>query len=90
MPWEPKDAPEHTKTLSQRRAEAVVRYLVQKGVAKDRLDALGHGADKPVGDNATEEGRAQNRRVQLTVTSWSALEAKPQSSDDSKQDAKSE
>lgn len=52
--------------LSQRRAEAVVDYLVGKGVAPSRLSAKGYGEDRPVADNETREGRAKNRRVQLT------------------------
>jgi outer membrane protein OmpA-like peptidoglycan-associated protein len=53
------------KKLSGKRAEAVVAYLVTKGIAKDRLKAFGYGPEKPVGDNKTEDGRAQNRRVEL-------------------------
>jgi len=51
--------------LSQRRAEAVVAYLVQQGVAANQLEARGYGPDNPVADNGTREGRAQNRRVEL-------------------------
>jgi len=51
--------------LSQRRAEAVTRYLSGHGVAADRLMAEGRGAASPVGDNRTAEGRALNRRVEL-------------------------
>ncbi|MEO6097712.1 MAG: OmpA family protein [Fibrobacteria bacterium] len=53
------------KKLSGKRAQAVVAYLVTKGIAKDRLKAFGYGPEKPVGDNKTEDGRAQNRRVEL-------------------------
>ena len=53
------------KKLSAKRAESVVAYLVTKGIAKDRLKAFGYGPEKPVGDNKTEDGRAQNRRVEL-------------------------
>ncbi|MHB8080429.1 MAG: OmpA family protein [Candidatus Krumholzibacteriia bacterium] len=51
--------------LSQARAQAVLDYLVGRGIAADRLTAQGYGPDKPIGDNATEEGRARNRRVEL-------------------------
>lgn len=54
--------------LSQQRAEAVVAYLVAKGVAADMLAGKGYGADKPVGDNATDEGRFQNRRIEFAVS----------------------
>jgi outer membrane protein OmpA-like peptidoglycan-associated protein len=55
--------------LSQARAEAVVNYLVQKkGVSAKRLSAKGWGDQQPIADNASEAGRAQNRRVDFTVT----------------------
>ena len=51
--------------LSQQRAEAVRNFLISRGVAADRLTAKGYGESQPVADNATEEGRFQNRRVEL-------------------------
>lgn len=54
--------------LSQARAEAVVDYLVQAGVARDRLTAVGYGETLPVATNDTEEGRASNRRMEFTLT----------------------
>jgi outer membrane protein OmpA-like peptidoglycan-associated protein len=54
--------------LSQARATNVVQALEAKGVAAGRLDAKGYGAEHPVADNATEAGRAQNRRIALRVT----------------------
>lgn len=51
--------------LSQRRAEAVRNFLISRGVAADRLTAKGYGEAQPVADNATEEGRFKNRRVEL-------------------------
>ncbi len=51
--------------LSQDRANAVVEYLVRKGVAKERLRAKGFGASMPLTTNDTKAGRAQNRRVEL-------------------------
>ncbi len=51
--------------LSQRRAEAVRANLVKAGVAAERLTAKGYGEASPVADNATEEGRFKNRRVEL-------------------------
>ena len=52
--------------LSQKRAESVRDYLIGKGVAADRLVAKGYGPDKPIASNDTEEGRAQNRRTELS------------------------
>lgn len=51
------------KRLSQQRADAVKAELVKLGVDASRLSAVGYGADKPVADNNTEAGRAENRRV---------------------------
>ncbi|HVF96741.1 MAG TPA: OmpA family protein, partial [Flavisolibacter sp.] len=53
--------------LSDARSRSVVNYLVSKGIKPDRLLAKGFGATKPVTDNKTEEGRAQNRRTELKV-----------------------
>nr|WP_279629080.1 type VI secretion system protein TssL, long form [Caballeronia ptereochthonis] len=54
--------------LSQQRAVEVMRMLQSAGVPAARLEALGKGDADPVGDNATAQGRAQNRRVAITVT----------------------
>lgn len=51
--------------LSLRRAESVKNYLVTKGIPADRLVIKGYGESQPVADNATDEGRFQNRRVEL-------------------------
>lgn len=56
---------ERNRALSQQRAESVVAALTGKGIAADRLTAQGYGADKPVADNSTDEGRQKNRRVEL-------------------------
>lgn len=53
--------------LSQRRASAVVRYLVAHGVQAERLEAVGKGETEPAADNATAEGRRQNRRVVIRL-----------------------
>lgn len=54
-------------TLSQQRAEAVVAKLGELGVAAGTLTGKGYGQDKPRADNATDAGRAQNRRIEFTV-----------------------
>ncbi len=54
------------RRLSRARADAVRTYLISRGVAEDRLTARGFGPDQPVASNKTVEGRAQNRRVELT------------------------
>ena len=53
------------KPLSQKRAETILNALVAKGISKDRLTAIGYGSAKPVADNKTKEGKANNRRVEL-------------------------
>lgn len=53
--------------LSQRRALAVANYLALRGVDAGRLNAYGAGAQNPIASNATEEGKAQNRRVEITL-----------------------
>lgn len=57
--------PAANKTLSEQRARAVLAALVEHGVESARLSARGFGSERPVADNATEEGRARNRRVEL-------------------------
>lgn len=54
--------------LSQARAESVVAYLVDGGVDAAILTAVGYGEEQPVADNATPEGRDQNRRIEFTVS----------------------
>ena len=58
-------APARNRPLSEERARAVVAALTQQGIDAKRLEAKGFGADKPVADNASDEGRARNRRVEL-------------------------
>ena len=53
--------------LSQRRAEAVQRYLVSKNIPLFRISIVGLGKEDPVADNKNEKGRAQNRRVEVRV-----------------------
>ena len=56
---------EYNMTLSQQRADAVRNHLIKKGIEADRLTAVGYGESQPVADNATDEGRFKNRRVEL-------------------------
>ena len=58
-------SPEKNKALSEQRARSVVAALVAAGIDGARLSAVGYGQEKPVADNSTEGGRAQNRRVEL-------------------------
>jgi OmpA-OmpF porin, OOP family len=53
--------------LSERRAEAVKQILVESGVSASRITTAGYGAANPVASNATAEGRAQNRRVEIVL-----------------------
>lgn len=56
------------RTLSQQRADAVRNWLADHGVDKSRMTAQGYGDSRPVADNGTDEGRAQNRRVEIVRT----------------------
>ena len=58
----------YNQALSDRRAKAVFDYLSSRGVDPARLKSIGHGELKPIADNATAEGRQQNRRVMLIRT----------------------
>ena len=57
--------PAHNQQLSEARATAVVAALAAQGIAVGRLQAAGFGQSQPLADNATEAGRAKNRRVEL-------------------------
>ncbi|WP_306117821.1 MULTISPECIES: OmpA family protein [unclassified Roseitalea] len=58
---------EYNQALSQRRARAVADYLAGRGVNRQRMAVIGFGESRPVADNATEAGRAQNRRVEIQI-----------------------
>jgi OOP family OmpA-OmpF porin len=62
-----KGSDEYNSNLSQGRSQAVVDYIISQGIEGYRLAAKGYGESKPVDSNDTEEGRANNRRVEFTV-----------------------
>lgn len=68
-------ADEYNLDLSQRRAKSVSDYLASKGVHPPSMRHRGFGAAKPIADNATDEGRAKNRRVEFYVMTreWKAV-----------------
>ena len=62
-----KGADEYNLNLSQGRSQSVVDYLISQGIESYRLSAHGYGESKPIDTNDTDEGRANNRRVEFTV-----------------------
>lgn len=58
---------DHNMVLSQQRAESMKAALVSRGVAADRIKTVGVGPDRPVADNKSPEGRANNRRVEIII-----------------------
>lgn len=58
---------QYNKDLSSRRANAVRDYLIKNGIQKTRISARGYGEDSPISTNETEDGRADNRRVEFVV-----------------------
>jgi peptidyl-prolyl cis-trans isomerase A (cyclophilin A) len=60
---------EYNLRLSQQRADAVLAYLVKRGLAARRATAKGLGRDKPIGDNATDDGKRANRRLEILIAS---------------------
>ncbi len=63
------------KRLSKRRATAVMKYLIKKGIEKDRLSAIGVGEDAPLVSNDTEEGKDKNRRVEFIIVERAKIRA---------------
>lgn len=57
----------YNQTLSLKRANAVRDALIEKGVEANRLEAVGYGESKPIANNATKDGRAENRRVEANT-----------------------
>jgi outer membrane protein OmpA-like peptidoglycan-associated protein len=62
-----KGSDEYNQKLSEARAKSVVEYLIFKGIAKERLAYTGHGEAQPIATNETDEGRAENRRVEFKL-----------------------
>lgn len=58
---------EYNQKLSEQRADSVAAYLASKGVSRDRMVTVGAGPSRPIASNDTEDGRAQNRRVEITI-----------------------
>jgi outer membrane protein OmpA-like peptidoglycan-associated protein len=58
---------EYNLALSKRRATAVKNYLVSKGIKASRITSNAHGEENPIADNTTPEGKAQNRRVSISI-----------------------
>jgi OmpA-OmpF porin, OOP family len=58
---------EYNKELSQKRADAVKEYFVNKGIKSERLTAIGYGPEKPIADNKTKAGKAKNRRTEFKL-----------------------
>lgn len=57
----------YNQTLSEQRASSVTQYLIDQGVAVGRITAVGYGESQPIADNATTEGKQQNRRVEVAI-----------------------
>lgn len=68
-------ADKHNQTLSEQRAAAVRDYLVQHGIAPERLSSRGWGKTRPIGDNSTATGREENRRVEFVIVEQTAADA---------------
>ena len=58
---------EYNMKLSQSRCESVVNYLIEHGIAKNRLTAKGYGETVPIDTNETSEGRQMNRRTEFEI-----------------------
>ncbi len=65
---------EFNQKLSEDRAKSVRDYMVRKGISKDRVTAVGYGYSRPKASNDTEEGRRQNRRIEVRVTNPDEVE----------------
>jgi len=66
----------YNQELSERRAASVSNYLKAQGISAPRISDIGYGPDQPVGDNSTEVGRQQNRRVEVAIYADEKLKKK--------------
>jgi len=64
---DPDGGRDHNLDLSKRRAASVKTYLVEKGIAAERIETRGAGPDEPIADNSTRRGKAQNRRIEFKL-----------------------
>jgi len=62
-------APAKNLSLSRQRAQSVAQWLIQSGINKQRIKTIGYGSERPIADNSTESGRAENRRIEFIVRS---------------------
>jgi len=69
---------DYNQRLSERRAQSAARYLTGKGLDASRIQTDGLGETEPVADNDTEEGRTQNRRVEVAIYASDELQAEMQ------------
>src|SRR5690606_33413708 len=60
-------SPQDNQFLSEKRAQSVYNYLIKNGIAKEFVTFKGYGETKPVGDNATEDGKKNNRRIEIKI-----------------------
>jgi outer membrane protein OmpA-like peptidoglycan-associated protein len=67
-------SPDYNQVLSERRASSVRDFLAEQGIAPLRMMAVGYGLTRPVGDNATAQGRAKNRRVEIVIAEGTVAE----------------
>lgn len=65
---------EYNQKLSEDRANSVRAYMIKKGIAQDRVTAVGYGYSRPKASNDTEAGRKQNRRIEVRITNPDEVE----------------
>ena len=68
---------EYNQKLSEDRANSVRDYMISQGLSNDRVTAIGYGYSRPKASNDTEEGRKQNRRIEVRVTNPEEVDASP-------------